>query len=86
MYYTDENGVEHRTLPAAALGPWDVVLIPGRDEPFTIAKVYHTTPDPGSITWVDEAGLEEVVGGSQKIEILALSTTDNPHPSPGVIR
>lgn len=79
----DDDG--KRTLPAAALGEWDVVRIPGREGAFVISKVLNNTPAAGDITWVDESGLEEVVGGGQHIEIIALSTTDNPHPSPGVI-
>lgn len=86
MYKTDEHGVERRYLPAAALGEWDVVRIPGREFTFTITKIYNGNPGPGDITWVDEAGLEEVVGGSQPIEVVALSTNENPHPSPGAPR
>jgi len=61
-----------RSLPAAALPVGTVVIIEGRDFTFEIAKIENSTPRPGQITWTDKEGLEEVVGGNEKIRVVSL--------------
>lgn len=58
------------TLPAAAVAAGTLVRIYGRRQEFRVVKIHNATPEPGSITWEDEEGLEEVVGGAEKVGIL----------------
>lgn len=57
-------------LPAAAVAPGTLVRIYGRRQEFFVYKIQNSTPEPGSITWVDAEGLEEVVGGAERVGIL----------------
>jgi hypothetical protein len=61
-----------RRLPAAAIPRYSKVRIEGRDFVFSIDRIDNATPEPGKITWTDEDGLEEVVGGNEKIEVVEL--------------
>jgi hypothetical protein len=63
-----------RILPAAAVPKDSVVRLgePGEEHRFIIARVENSTPRAGLITWIDPDGLEEVVGGNDKIEIVEL--------------
>jgi len=57
-------------LPAAAVAKGTLVRIYGRRQEFRVVKIENSTPEPGSITWIDEDGLEEVVGGAERVGIL----------------
>ncbi len=62
-------------LVAAAIPEGSLVKIPallGKVEEMRIDHVENSTPRPGKITWRDTNGLEVIIGGNVRIEVLEL--------------
>lgn len=58
-------------MPAAAVPEGAVVIIPGDGE-MLIDHVENSTPRAGQITWHGAEGLDVIVGGNVKIEVVSL--------------
>lgn len=63
-----------RTLPAAAIQAQTIVRLPhnGGFDKFKILKVENSTPIPGKITWHTDTQQSIIVGGSLRVDVVAL--------------